>query len=691
MIKVKGIWFDNIHSYDNLNLILSSVSIPPATVKTNYIDIPGADGSIDLTEALGAVRYKPRSCSFVFSVFPYEDFEEKKKQISNLLNGKRCKILLDKDPAYYWLGRCSVNNYASDKNLHKITVNATVDPYKYRIDETAVDVELSSVDCISNAVGNPISIDDISPVEHPIGLKIGGMTRKCENLIPYPYLTDTNTTRESVTFTTNEDGTITLNGTAINGLYFSLNSCPVVIGEKYTFALVGAILGVTAYVMDDTDSYIYANSSNGYCVTFTAKKSTVQITMIVNRDTVLSNARIYPMLNEGTTALPHEPYFEGLRSYPATKVENVGKNRWNNEKAVFGEGALTRTETGFNFVRGDFAKGTSASYAIPLKKGQTVTFSCVGSKYPLSLYLYKEKAYGTNLMSVSDGLLTYTAQEDLPKATFAVIINSNNGDNEVSNIQVEFDKSATAYTPFAHNTLPIPQAVQALDGYGWGINESVYNYIDFEKKQFVKNVHAVTFNGTEGWIESGSTTDYKKYIVSVPFGTIAYSACVASFSGVNSTDVGELNYYVGGNFNVWTSKYTTVNDFTAYLAKNPLTVYYELAEPVITDISDLISGEGLKSIYPVSNLSTQEGAILDVTYLNTNYQAKTVVLNNGRKPVVPIVECSNDNTTIGFGSSKVTVNAGKHKILDLQLKEGENPVSITGIGTARFTYQEGDL
>lgn len=133
---MKGIWFDNIHSYNDLNLILSSVSIPPAAVKTNYIDIPGADGSIDLTEAQGAVRYKDRSCSFVFSAFPYEDFEEKKKQISNLLNGRRCKIRLDKDPDYYWLGRCSVNNYASDRNLHKITVNATVEPYKYKVDKT---------------------------------------------------------------------------------------------------------------------------------------------------------------------------------------------------------------------------------------------------------------------------------------------------------------------------------------------------------------------------------------------------------------------------------------------------------------------------------------------------------------------------------------------------------------------------
>lgn len=137
---MKGIWFDNIHSYDDLNLVLSEVSIPPATVKTNYVDIPGGDGSVDLTEALGEVRYKDRACAFTFTVFPYEDFEEKKREISNLLNGRRCKITVDKDPDYYWEGRCSINEYASDKKLHKIVVGATVAPYKLKTNQTTITI-----------------------------------------------------------------------------------------------------------------------------------------------------------------------------------------------------------------------------------------------------------------------------------------------------------------------------------------------------------------------------------------------------------------------------------------------------------------------------------------------------------------------------------------------------------------------
>lgn len=137
---MKGIWFDGVHSFEHLNLVLSEVDIPPAAVKTNYVDIPGGDGSVDLTEALGEVKYKDRECTFTFTAFPQDDFEDKKREVSNLLNGKRCELIVDKDPDYYWTGRCAINEYQSDKNIHKIVVGATVAPYKMRIKETVVTV-----------------------------------------------------------------------------------------------------------------------------------------------------------------------------------------------------------------------------------------------------------------------------------------------------------------------------------------------------------------------------------------------------------------------------------------------------------------------------------------------------------------------------------------------------------------------
>lgn len=139
-MKALGISFDDIHSFYDLDLFLAKngVSIPPAQPKTNFVDLAGGDGSLDFTEAHGEVKYNDRPCKFTFTVNPSSDmtFDEKKTQVSNALNGKRCKIILDKDDEYYYMGRCAVNDYLQDKRILQIVVTATVSPYKLKKHET---------------------------------------------------------------------------------------------------------------------------------------------------------------------------------------------------------------------------------------------------------------------------------------------------------------------------------------------------------------------------------------------------------------------------------------------------------------------------------------------------------------------------------------------------------------------------
>ncbi len=137
---MNGVWFDGLHSYADLNLVLSKVEFPPAKPKTNFVDVPGADGSVDQTEVLGEVRFEDRKPVFTFTVMPTDDFEEKKREVSNLLNGQRKKIALDKDPGYYWTGRCAVDKYATNKKIRQIVVSATVAPYKLKEKVTKVTV-----------------------------------------------------------------------------------------------------------------------------------------------------------------------------------------------------------------------------------------------------------------------------------------------------------------------------------------------------------------------------------------------------------------------------------------------------------------------------------------------------------------------------------------------------------------------
>ena len=158
-----GIYFDDIHSYYDLNLILSASEIPPATPKTSYVDVPGADGSLDLSETHGEVKFSDRECTFTFTVNPIDDmtWEERKTEVSNLLNGKRCKITLDKDEDFYYLGRCSVDEYASDKRINKIVIFAKVNPYKFKQNITVVKADLSSTPKTINIIN---SRKTVSPV-----------------------------------------------------------------------------------------------------------------------------------------------------------------------------------------------------------------------------------------------------------------------------------------------------------------------------------------------------------------------------------------------------------------------------------------------------------------------------------------------------------------------------------------------
>lgn len=139
-------YFDDVHSYYDLNLILAPFVPTPAEPKENYIDITGGDGSLDLTEGLGEVKYKDRPFDFTFSILPSDKmtFDEKVSQVSNVLNGKRFKMTLDRDPEYYWEGRCKVDKYAQNKALGQISVKATVKPYKFKQKETVASFELTT-------------------------------------------------------------------------------------------------------------------------------------------------------------------------------------------------------------------------------------------------------------------------------------------------------------------------------------------------------------------------------------------------------------------------------------------------------------------------------------------------------------------------------------------------------------------
>ena len=70
-----------------------------------------------------------------------------------------------------------------------------------------------------------------------------------------------------------------------------------------------------------------------------------------------------------------------------------------------------------------------------------------------------------------------------------------------------------------------------------------------------------------------------------------------------------------------------------------------------------------------------------------------ILLPNSRKRVVPEVKVtSSSGLTVTFGSVNVwNLASGSYLLPELELVEGESPVTVTGTGTITFTYTQGKL
>lgn len=138
--------------HTSLDWFLSPVerpSIDKAEVKESYIEIPGTNGGLDLTESLtGSPLYNYIEGSFEFKILndrklpilnnKCELVSEKEisweylnRDIRAFLNGKERYMMLEDDPSWFYKGRFTVGRYdASDGANSKIVIEYKVYPFK---------------------------------------------------------------------------------------------------------------------------------------------------------------------------------------------------------------------------------------------------------------------------------------------------------------------------------------------------------------------------------------------------------------------------------------------------------------------------------------------------------------------------------------------------------------------------------
>ena len=109
--------------------------VQPPVPKTFYQDIPGADGSLDLSTAIaGRIIYERRAITLNFGCgYPMDKWPEVFSEILQNFHGREGKLIFDDDPMYYYAGRMTVSEYSRARTLGTFTISVNADPYKYEL------------------------------------------------------------------------------------------------------------------------------------------------------------------------------------------------------------------------------------------------------------------------------------------------------------------------------------------------------------------------------------------------------------------------------------------------------------------------------------------------------------------------------------------------------------------------------
>ena len=131
-------WFDEQIQYNSLTedglCLLDDLTIGEAKLKENYVDIPGGNGSLNLSYApQGYPVYEDREISFtLFKGVDDIALEAIRAKLANMFHGQEVDLYLPNDRNSYWTGVIQFGAI-SGYNSGKIPVTFRAQPYKVNI------------------------------------------------------------------------------------------------------------------------------------------------------------------------------------------------------------------------------------------------------------------------------------------------------------------------------------------------------------------------------------------------------------------------------------------------------------------------------------------------------------------------------------------------------------------------------
>lgn len=159
--------------------------------------------------------------------------------------------------------------------------------------------------------------------------------------------------------------------------------------------------------------------------------------------------------------------------------------------------------------------------------------------------------------------------------------------NEGELMSVSVNEVTYSDTKTQETFYQIPQAILNLPGYGWSA-EDVRNEVNWENRQHIQRVNAVDL-GTLNWTYMARYTAFMADVSGKADGQNMLCSMYINYGKPLLSSMPDM--YICANSSgeqifIKNSKYTDADTFKQ--AMNGVMLYYKIAEPIITDISDIV-------------------------------------------------------------------------------------------------------
>lgn len=238
------------------------------------------------------------------------------------------------------------------------------------------------------------------------------------------------------------------------------------------------------------------------------------------------------------------------------------------------------------------------------------------SKY--ALYCYVDNAYK---LDVGNGVVITPTTDSTVNITIVV-----RKDVPLNNLKFypmirSAEVTDDTYEPYNEQTLTV--ATDGLNGIG-----EVKDYIDFEKGVKVQKINKVVIDENSN-INSSIYQGYNRFSVVIPS---EYASIYPFDKGLcthlkyskdvllASTDDNTISVYTTGTIVVAyfrMDKFTTVDELKTWLASNPMEVYYELATPIETPLTqaEIEAYKQLHTNKPATTITSDSVATIECEYM----------------------------------------------------------------------------